>query len=58
MTSTSITRWCDAAVVWILSTASVAVVTAVLKPNVRSVPRTSLSMVLGMPTTRSPRFAS
>ncbi len=54
MTSTTITRWCDSAVVLRRSIASVATPTAVSKPKVRSVEEMSLSMVLGTPTTGSP----
>ena len=38
--------------------ASVAMLTAVSKPNVKSVPDRSLSIVLGTPTTLTPRSAS
>ena len=54
MTSTTITRWCDSAVVFSRSMASVATPTAVSKPKVRSVAEMSLSMVLGTPTTGIP----
>ena len=54
ITSTTMTRLCDSAVVWIRSMASVAVETAVSKPKVKSVPDRSLSIVLGTPTTGSP----
>ena len=54
MTSTTITRWCDSAVVFSRSIASVATPTAVSKPKVRSVAEMSLSMVLGTPTTGMP----
>src|SRR2546425_106236 len=54
MTSTTMMRWCDSAVVWILSTASVAVCRAVSKPKVISVAERSLSMVLGTPTSFMP----
>ena len=47
-------RLCDSAVVAIRSSASVAIVTAVSKPKVMSVPGMSLSIVFGTPTTRSP----
>ena len=57
MTSTSITRWWLAAVVWIRSIASVAMPTAVSKPKVRSVPSRSLSIVFGTPTIRIPWIA-
>src|SRR5439155_20690818 len=55
MTSTTMMRWCDSAVVWILSTASVAVASAVSNPNVTSVAERSLSMVFGTPTSFIPR---
>ena len=55
MTSTTITRSWDSAVVWRRSMASVAIWTAVSKPKVSSVPDRSLSMVLGTPTTGMPR---
>ena len=51
MTSTTITRSCDSAVVWRRSIASVAIWTAVQKPKVKSVPERSLSIVFGTPTT-------
>jgi hypothetical protein len=51
MTSTTITRLCDSAVVCRRSIASVAICTAVWKPKVTSVPARSLSIVLGTPTT-------
>ena len=51
MTSTTITRSWLSAVVWSRSMASVAICTAVWKPNVTSVPSMSLSIVLGTPTT-------
>ena len=51
MTSTTITRWWDSAVVCSRSMASTAICTAVSKPKVSSVPERSLSMVLGTPTT-------
>src|SRR5438105_894558 len=57
MTSTTITRLCDSAVVWRRSIASVAICTAVWKPNVKSVPPRSLSIVLGTPTTGTPSSA-
>ena len=47
-------RLCDSAVVAIRSSASVAIVTAVSKPKVMSVPGMSLSIVFGTPTTRRP----
>ena len=55
ITSTKMTRSWLSAVVWSLSMASVATVTAVSKPKVRSVMATSLSIVLGTPTTSKPR---
>ena len=54
MTSTTITRWWDSAVVWSRSMASTAICTAVSKPKVSSVPDRSLSMVFGTPTTFTP----
>ena len=54
MTSTSSTRWCDSAVVCSRSIISVAMLTAVSKPKVRSVSSMSLSIVFGMPTTGTP----
>ena len=54
MTSTTITRWCEADVVWSRSMASVAICTAVSNPKVISVALRSLSMVLGTPTTATP----
>ena len=51
ITSTSITRWCDSAVLCSRSMASVATISAVSCPNVTSVQSMSLSMVLGTPTT-------
>src|SRR5207247_1061718 len=54
ITSTTITRSWLSAVEWSLSIASVAVWTAVSNPNVATVPPTSLSMVLGTPTTGTP----
>ena len=53
MTSTIITRLCDSAVVCSLSMASIAIWTAVSKPNVMSVPARSLSIVFGTPITGS-----
>ena len=50
ITSTTITRSCDSAVVWRRSMASVAICTAVWNPNVTSVPTMSLSIVFGTPT--------
>ena len=58
ITSTTSTRWCDSAVVCSRSIASVAMFTAVSKPKVKSVPDRSLSIVLGTPTTFTPRSAS
>ncbi len=49
ITSTTITRSCDSAVVCRRSIASVAICTAVQKPNVKSVPERSLSIVFGTP---------
>ena len=54
ITSTTMTRSCDSAVVWSRSMASVAISTAVAKPKVKSVPAMSLSIVLGTPTTGNP----
>ncbi len=54
MSSTTITRPWAWAVGWSLSMASVAVETAVSKPNVTEVCSMSLSMVLGTPTTGMP----
>ncbi len=54
ISSTTITRWCDSAVVFSRSRASVATETAVSKPKVTSVQAMSLSMVFGTPTTGSP----
>src|SRR5665647_2690332 len=58
MTSIIIARWWDWAVVCSLSIPSAATVTAELNPKVMSVPRRSLSMVLGMPTMGTPSSAS
>ena len=58
MTSTMITRLCDSAVVCRRSIASVAICTAVWKPNVKSVPARSLSIVFGTPTTGIPSSTS
>ena len=58
ITSTTSTRWCDSAVVCSRSIASMAMLTAVSKPKVKSVPLRSLSIVLGTPTTLTPRSAS
>ena len=49
ITSHTMTRWCDSAVVRRRSIASVAICTAVSNPNVTSVPERSLSMVFGHP---------
>ena len=54
ISSTTSTRSWLSAVECSLSSASVAVLTAVSNPNVRWVPLTSLSMVLGTQTTGSP----
>ena len=54
ITSTTITRSCDSAVVVIRSIASAAVCAAVSKPNVASVPGMSLSIVFGTPTIGMP----
>ena len=54
ITSTSSTRWWDSAVVCSRSIISVAMLTAVSKPKVRSVPSMSLSIVFGTPTTGTP----
>src|SRR6266849_3611816 len=54
ITSQTITRLCASAVECRRSMASVAMPTAVSKPNVRSVPERSLSIVLGTPTTFTP----
>ena len=54
ITSTTITRLWLSAVVCSRSIASVAICTAVSKPNVRSVPPRSLSIVFGTPSTGSP----
>ena len=58
MTSTTMIRSCDSAVVRTRSSASVAMETAVSKPIDRSVPQTSLSIVLGAHTMRTPAAAS
>ena len=58
MTSTTRTRWWDSAVVCSRSIASVAMLTAVSKPKVKSVPERSLSIVFGTPTTLTPRSES
>ena len=54
MTSTTITRSCDSAVVCRRSMASTQICTAVSKPKVTSVADRSLSIVLGTPTTATP----
>ena len=54
ITSTTITRLCDSAVVCRRSIASVTICTAVWKPNVTSVPPRSLSIVFGTPTIGTP----
>src|SRR3954470_1136889 len=54
ITSTTITRLCDSAVVCSLSIASHATCSAVSKPKVMSVPPRSLSIVFGTPTSGSP----
>ena len=51
MTSTTMTRLWDSAVVCSRSIASLAICTAVLNPKVKSVAPRSLSIVLGTPTT-------
>ena len=53
-----ITRLCDSAVVCRRSIASVAIWTAVWKPNVKSVAARSLSIVFGTPTTLMPSSCS
>ena len=58
MTSMTMTRRCELAVVWSRSMASEAMLTAVSKPKVVSVPQTSLSMVLGTPTMLRPMSES
>ena len=58
ITSTTITRSCDSAVVVIRSIASVAICIAVSKPNVTSVPGMSLSIVFGTPTSGTPSSQS
>ncbi len=58
MTSTMITRLWDSAVVCSRSIASVAICTAVWKPNVKSVAARSLSIVFGTPTTLMPSSCS
>ena len=54
ITSTTITRSWDSAVVWRRSIASVTIWTAVWKPKVTSVPPRSLSIVFGTPTIATP----
>jgi len=56
MTSTTITRPCDVAVVNKRSMHSVAKSTAVSNPNVAVVLSRSLSIVLGTPMTRRPAW--
>ncbi len=58
MTSQTITRSCDAAVECSRSIASVAICTAVWKPNVKSVALRSLSIVFGTPTVGKPASLS
>jgi hypothetical protein len=58
ITSTITARWWDSAVVCSRSIASMAMLTAVSKPKVKSVALRSLSMVLGTPTTLTPMSAS
>ena len=58
MTSTTMTRSCDSAVVCSRSMASTHTCTAVSNPKVISVADRSLSMVLGTPTTARPSAAS
>ena len=58
ITSTTITRSWLSAVVCRRSIASVAICTAVVKPNVMSVPTMSLSMVFGTPTIGRPRSST
>ena len=57
ITSTTITRSWLSAVVCSRSIASVAICTAVSKPNVKSVAERSLSIVFGTPTTCTPSLA-
>ena len=57
MTSTTMTRSCDSAVVCSRSMASTHTWTAVSNPKVSSVADRSLSMVLGTPTTATPSAA-
>jgi hypothetical protein len=58
ITSTTITRSCDSAVVWSRSMASTQICTAVSKPKVSSVADRSLSIVFGTPTMATPSPAS
>ena len=58
MTSHTSTRLWDSAVVCRRSIASVAICTAVWKPNVKSVAARSLSIVFGTPTTGMPSSCS
>jgi hypothetical protein len=58
ITSSTITRSWLSAVVCSLSIASIAVLTAVSKPNVFTVHGTSLSIVFGTHTTFMPRWTS
>ena len=58
ITSHTITRSCDFAVVCSRSTASVAIITAVSNPKQTSVPFRSLSMVFGTPTPGTPASIS
>ena len=54
ISSSTMTRWCASAVVCSRSSASVAIIRAVSKPKVTSVPPMSLSIVLGTPMTGTP----
>jgi hypothetical protein len=56
MTSTTMIRRCASAVVCRRSIASVAKLTAVSKPKQLVVPKMSLSIVLGTPTSGTPRL--
>ena len=58
MTSTISGRWWDSAVVWRRSIASIAILTDVSKPNVKSVLLRSLSIVFGTPMTLTPSASS
>src|SRR5215467_6701359 len=58
ITSTISARWWLSAVVCSRSIASIAILTAVSNPNVKSVAPRSLSMVLGTPTTLPPSWCS